>query len=157
MIQPLFGDLFTGTILHGLLNIIAGYVGKQTVYPYTYLILVLFLELSLTVDCPAHEPLGILAAYDTAGYDLTASGVTLTDIGDIRNDLVIQCSHGSGFPVSLGDIRTELLGMSEGRILFCDIFPQAPYAAGANLRVTVGCMVLVTVDSIAISLKTERG
>lgn len=26
-------------------------------------------------------------------------------------------------------------------------FPQAPYAAGANLRVTVGCMVLVTVDS----------
>ena len=147
MIQPLFSDLLTGTILHGLLNIIAGYVGEQAVYPYTYLILVLFLELSLTIDGPAHEPLGILTAYDTAGYDLTASGITLTDIGDIRNDLVIQCGHGSGFPVGLGNIRTELLGMSERRILFCDIFPQAPYAAGTNLCVTVGCMVLVSVDS----------
>ena len=146
MIQPLFGDLLTGTILHGFLDIIAGYIGEQAVYPYTYLILVLLLKLSLTVDGPAHEPLGILAAYNTAGYDLTASGVTLTDIGDIRNDLVIQCGHGSGFPVSLGDIGTELLGMSEGRILFCDIFPQAPYAAGTNLCIPVGCMVLVTVD-----------
>ena len=36
--------------------------------------------------------------------------------------------------------------MSEGRILFCDIFPQAPYTAGTNLCVTVGCMVLVAVD-----------
>ena len=146
MIQPLFGDLLTGTILHGFLNIIAGYISEQAVYPYTYLILVLFLKLSLTVDSPAHEPLGILTAYDTAGYDLTASGITLTDISDIRNDLVIQCGHGSGFPVRLRDIGTELLGMSEGRILFCDIFPQAPYAAGTNLCVTVGCMVLVTVD-----------
>ena len=146
MIQPLFGDLLTGTILHGFLNIIARYIGEQAVYPYTYLILVLLLKLSLTVDGPAHEPLGILAAYNAAGYDLTASGVTLADIGDIRNDLVIQCGHGSGFPVRLRDIGTELLGMSEGRILFCDIFPQAPYAAGTNLCVTVGCMVLVTVD-----------
>ena len=147
MIQPLFGDLLTGTILHGFLNIIAGYIGEQAVYPYTYLILVLFLKLSLTVDSPAHEPLGILTAYDTAGYDLTASGIALTDISDIRNDLVIQCGHGSGFPVGLGNIGTELLGMSEGRILFCDIFPQTPYATGTNLRITVGCMVLVAVDS----------
>ena len=36
--------------------------------------------------------------------------------------------------------------MSEGRILFCNILPQAPYTAGTNLCITVGCMVLVTVD-----------
>ncbi len=53
VIQPLFSDLLTGTILHGLLNIIAGYVGEQAVYPYTNLLLILFFELTLTVDGPA--------------------------------------------------------------------------------------------------------
>ena len=38
-------------------------------------------------------------------------------------------------------------GCPKEGFLFCDIFPQAPYAAGTNLCVTVGCMVLVSVDS----------
>ena len=36
--------------------------------------------------------------------------------------------------------------MSEGRILGCDIFPQGPYAAGADFCVTVWSMILVAID-----------
>ena len=53
VVQPLFGDLFTGAVLHRLLDVVAGTVGEQSVYPYADLILILLLELSLTVDCPA--------------------------------------------------------------------------------------------------------
>ena len=81
MIQPLFSDLLTGTILHGLLNIIAGYVGEQAVYPYTYLILVLFLEpvsythLLLGVDRGVPEVWG--SVYDVR--ELLDSSVKLMD------------------------------------------------------------------------------
>ena len=53
VIQPLFGDLLTGTLLHRLLDIIARHIGEQAVYPYADLILILLLELSLAVDGPA--------------------------------------------------------------------------------------------------------
>ena len=36
--------------------------------------------------------------------------------------------------------------MSKGRILFCNVFPQAPAAARADLCITVRCMVLIAVD-----------
>ncbi len=53
MIQPLFCDLFTGTLFHRFLDIIARYIGEQTIYPYADFIFILILELSLTVDGPA--------------------------------------------------------------------------------------------------------
>ena len=36
--------------------------------------------------------------------------------------------------------------MSKGRILLCNVFPQAPAAAGTYLCITVRCVVLVTVN-----------
>ena len=36
--------------------------------------------------------------------------------------------------------------MSEGRILFCNIFPKAPATACTNLSISVWSVVLVTVD-----------
>ena len=56
MIEPLLRDLLTGTILHRLLDIIARNICEQAIYPYTHLILVLGLELSLSVDGPAQQP-----------------------------------------------------------------------------------------------------
>ena len=53
MVQPLFCNLFTGTLFHWLLDKITRYIGKQTIYPYADFIFVLLLELSLTVDRPA--------------------------------------------------------------------------------------------------------
>ena len=53
MIQPFFCNFLTGAFFHGLLDIIAGNVGEQAVYPYTNLLLILFFELTLTVDGPA--------------------------------------------------------------------------------------------------------
>ena len=42
VVQPLFGDFFTGAVLHRLLDVVAGTVGEESVYPYAYLILVLY-------------------------------------------------------------------------------------------------------------------
>ena len=53
VIQPFFCDLFTGAVLHRLLDIVARHIGEQAIYPYADLILILLLELSLTVDGPA--------------------------------------------------------------------------------------------------------
>ena len=53
MIEPLFCDFLTCTLLHRLLDIITRYICKQTIYPYTNLVFVLILELSLSVDRPA--------------------------------------------------------------------------------------------------------
>ena len=53
MIQPFFCDFLTGAFFHGLLDIIARNVGEQAVYPYADLLLILFFELTLTVDGPA--------------------------------------------------------------------------------------------------------
>ena len=53
MIQPLGGNLLTGTLLHGFLHIVARDIGEQAVYPHADLLFFLILELSLTVDGPA--------------------------------------------------------------------------------------------------------
>ena len=146
MIQPFLCDLHTGTFLHRLLDKVTGHIGKQTIYPYADLFLVLFLKLSLTVDRPAQQPAGILTAYDTARDGSSASRITLTDLFNIRKDLVIQRCDRCRFPVRLGDIRAELLRVSKGRILLCNILPEIPAAAGTNLRISVRCMVLVSVN-----------
>ena len=64
-----------------------------------------------------------MAAYDAAGDHLAASGITLADIGDIRQDLVVQRCDRGGFPVGFADVGTEFLRMAEGRILPGNVFP----------------------------------
>src|SRR5699024_12505980 len=54
------------------------------------LVLRLVAELGLTVDGPAQEPAGILHGHDAAGNHAAGKGVTLADILDIGNDLLIQ-------------------------------------------------------------------
>ena len=46
----------------------------------------------------------ILAAYDTTGNNLAGTWVTLADIGDIRDNTVIQSGDSSGFPVCSGNV-----------------------------------------------------
>ena len=146
VVQPLFGDLLSRAVPHGLLHIVSRHIGKESVYPDADLLRVLLLELALTVDGPAHEPLGVPAAYDAAGDHAAASGIPLADIGDVGQDLIIQGGDGGGLPVGLLDIGAEFFRVSEGGILLCDVLPEVPAAAGADLRVSVGGMVLVPVD-----------
>ena len=145
MIKPLCCDFFTGAFLHRLFDIIARHIREQAVNPYADLLFFLFLELSLSVDRPAQQPGGILTAYDTAGHHPAASWVTFTNIRDIRQNLVIQCGHRSGFPVGLCDVGAELFRMAESLILCGYIFPQVPAAAGPHFGIAVGRMVLVAV------------
>ena len=53
VIEPLFSDLLTGTLFHRFLDIIAGNIGEEAVYPYADLLRILLFELSLTIDGPA--------------------------------------------------------------------------------------------------------
>ena len=146
VVEPLLGDLLSGTLLHGLFHIVAGYVGKEAVHPDAHLLRLLLLELPLAVDGPAQQPLGVLTADDTAGDHLPGAGVPLADVGDIGEDLVVQSGDGGRLPVGLGDVGAELLRPSKGGVLLGDVLPQAPAPAGAHLRVPVGGMVLVAVD-----------
>ena len=146
MIQPLGGDLLTGTLLHGFLHIVARDIGEQAVYPYTHLVLLLILELSLAVDGPAQKPLGIAAAHDTTGNNFACPRVALADFLDLVDDLFICGGDRRRLPVRLLDIGAEFFRMTEGRILCCNFLPEAPAAAASHFRVTHRRMVLVTVD-----------
>ena len=126
MIQPLGGDLLTGTLLHGFLHIVARDIGEQAVYPYTHLVLLLILELSLAVDGPAQKPLGIAAAHDTAGNNFACPRVALADFLDLVDDLFICGGDRRRLPVRLLDIGAEFFRMTEGRILCCNFLPEAP-------------------------------
>ncbi len=55
MIEPLFCDFLTCTLLHRLLDIITRNIGKESVYPYADFFFVLIFKLSLTVDRPAEQ------------------------------------------------------------------------------------------------------
>ena len=136
MIQPLGGDLLTGTLLHGFLHIVARDIGEQAVYPYTHLVLLLILELSLAVDGPAQKPLGIAAAHDTAGNNFACPRVALADLFDLVDDLLIRGCDSRGLPVCLLDIGAEFFRMSKSRILGRDLFPEAPAAAAADFRIS---------------------
>ena len=146
MIQPLGGDLLTGTLLHGFLHIVARDIGEQAVYPYTHLILLLILELSLAVDGPAQKPLGIAAAHDTAGNNFACPRVALADFLDLVDDLFICGGDRRRLPVRLLDIRAEFLRMSKCRILRSNLTPQTPAAAGTHFRTFYRCLILVAVD-----------
>ena len=146
MVEPLLGDFLPRAFLHRLFDKITGNVRKKSVYPYAYFILILLFKLPLAVNGPAHQPTGILAADDSSGDYLTAPWITLADIRDVRDDLIVQGGNRRRFPVGLSHIRAEFLRMPKGGILLCNIFPQTPAAAGADFRIPIGRMVLITVD-----------
>ena len=56
VVQPLHADLAAGAVTHGLLDVIAGLIAEQAVHPDAQLVLGLILELLLTVQRPAEQP-----------------------------------------------------------------------------------------------------
>ena len=146
MIQPFCSNLFSGTFFHRFLRIVTWNIRKQSVHPDTYFIFVLLFKLSLAVNSPAHEPFGILTAYNTTGNYLAASWITLTNIGDIRQYFLIQCGNGCGFPICLGNIRTEFFRTAKCRILFRNIFPKRPAATGTYQCISIWRMMMVPVN-----------
>ena len=142
VVQPLHADLLAGALAHGLLDIIAGLIGEQRIDPDKAVILGLCAELRLAVDRPAHEPAGILDGDDAAGDNLTGERVALADVLDIGNDSLVERFNGRAHPVRLLGVIAELVRMAEGRILCGDLAPHIPAAAGLDLRVIGGRLVL---------------
>ena len=129
MVKPLLRNFPPRAFPHGLFHIITGNIRKQSVYPHHQLILGLILEMRLSVQSIAHQPLGILHRDNTPGHHLAAEGISLADFLYIRRDPVIQCSDGCRFPIGSLGIGAEFIRMAEGRILGCDVAPQLPAAA----------------------------
>ena len=129
MIQPFLADLLTGAIPHRLVDIIAGLIGEQTVYPYKALVLGLVTELRLTVDGPGKKPGRISCGNNTACHNTAAERIAMADILDIRDDLIIQRRHRCTHPVRLLRIVIELFRMSERRILQRNAVPHIPASA----------------------------
>ena len=100
MIQPLHADLLAGAFAHRFLDIVAGLVAEQRVYPHEAVILGLLTELRLAVDRPAQQPGGILDGDDAAGDYLTGERVALADLLDIGDYALIQGFNGGAHPVA---------------------------------------------------------
>ena len=142
MVQPFHANFLAGAFPHGLLDVIAGLIGEQAIYPYQALILGLIAELGLAVDGPAHEPAGILYRYDAAGDYATAEGIAFADTLNIRDDAVIQGGHGGAHPVGLFGIEAEFVGMAKGGVLDRDAPPHIPAAAFLDFRAKIGGHIL---------------
>ena len=128
MVQPLHADLLAGTFAHGLLDEVAGFIGEQTVDPAHKLILRLAAELWLTVKGPAEQPVRVLYCNDTTGHNATGEGITLTDVSDIRNNLLVQSCHGCAHPICLLRVKAEFVRMTEVGALCSNLAPHIPAA-----------------------------
>ena len=142
VVQPLHADLLAGARPHGLFHIVAGLVGEQGVHPHQAVVLGLVAELGLAVDGPAHQPGGVLDGDDAAGDHMAGEGVALADVLDIGDDLLVQSLHGGAHPVGLLGVMAELVGMAKGRVLCGDLAPHIPAAAGLQLGVVGGGLIL---------------
>ena len=105
-------------------------------------------ELRLTVDGPAHEPARILDGDDAAGDDMAGERIALADVLDIGDDPLVEGLDGGAHPVGLLGVIAELVGMAEGRILRGDLAPHVPAAAGFDLGVVGGRLVLAAAGGI---------
>ena len=148
VVEPLHADLLAGALAHGLFDIIARLVGEEGVDPDEAVVLGLRAELRLAVDGPAHQPGGILHGDDAAGDDMAGERVALADIFDIGDDLLVEGLDGGAHPVGLLGVIAELVGMAEGRILRGDLAPHVPAAAGFDLVVVGGGLVLAAAGGI---------
>ena len=79
---------------------------------------------------------------------MTGERVALADIFDIGNDLLIERFDGCTHPVRLLGVIAELIRMAEGRVLCGDLAPHIPAAAGLDLRVIGGRLVLAAAGGI---------
>ena len=73
---------------------------------------------------------------------MAGEGVALADVLDIGDDLLVQSLHGGAHPVGLLGVMAELVGMAKGRVLCGDLAPHIPAAAGLQLGVVGGGLVL---------------
>ncbi len=99
MIEPLLADLLAGALAHGLLDVVAGLIGKEGVDPHAHSAGLLLLELWLAVDGPGEQPVGVLHAHDAAGDHAAGERVALADLLDIGQDALVQGGDGSALPV----------------------------------------------------------
>ncbi len=134
MVEPFLADLLTRAFLHRLLHIVAGLVGEQTVHPHAQLAFRLVAELLLTVQRPAHQPVGILNGYDAAGHHMAGERVTLADLLNIRRNLHVKRGHGGAHPLRMLRIAAEHVRVTETRVLLGNATPHVPAAAGLNFR-----------------------
>ena len=101
VIQPFCRNLLSGTVFHRFFDIISRNIREKSVNPDAYFFRILLFELSLTVDRPAHQPLGVFTAYNSSGHNVSTAWIPFADICNIRNNLIIQRCDRSRFPVSL--------------------------------------------------------
>ena len=119
VVQPLPADLLAGAVPHGLLHVVAFLVGIQGVQPHQHHVLVLRLELGLTVDRPGKIPVvgAVLDGDDAAGGHLAGAGITLADVHDVLDDLLVGGGHGGAHPVGGVHIGAEVVRVAELAVL----------------------------------------
>ena len=139
MVEPFLAYLLAGAFLHRLLHVIAWLVGEQAVRPYAQLVLRLVAELLLTVQRPAHKPIGILNGHNAAGHHMAGERVSLADFLNIRRNLHVKRGNGGAHPLRMLRIAAEYVRVAETRVLLGDATPHIPAAAGLDLRSPCGC------------------
>ena len=112
MIEPFPADLFAGAVPHGFFHIVSGLVGVQRIQPYQNHVFVLGFELRLAVDGPGEIPVlcAVLDGDDTAGRNFSGAWVTLADVDNVLDDLLVRggdsCTHPvCGVNIAAKDFR----------------------------------------------------
>ena len=100
------------------------------------------LDKLLTVERPAHQPVGILHGDNAAGDGVAGERIALADLLNVRRDLVVQRGDGRALPVGLLRVVDELVRMTEARVLRRDLLPEIPAVARLELRIELGRLVL---------------
>ena len=154
MIQPLRTELTAAAHEHRLLDIVAAVIpAVQSVNPDQAVIIRLILELTLAVDCPADEPAGILRCHDSAGYYLSGERISVADLLDGLQNLLVRRIHRPGLPAGLLNVPEEYVRMTEGVILSRQLLPQLHRRTLSVLDLNLRRMRLIAVGR-TVALRT---
>ena len=148
MIEPFFADFHAGAVTHRLFHEVAGTIREHSVKPYQYLSLGLVPVLGLTIDRPAKKPAGILDRDNAARDHLSGQRITLADLPDVGQDLLVQGIDRGADPVAVLRVGAEFVGASKGGILGRNLPPEAERTAFVNFAVHAGSFGLTAVGGV---------
>ena len=119
MVEPLTADLLACAITHCFLYIVAFLVCIKGIQPYKNHIFILRLELRLAVYRPRKVPVfrAVLYGDNAACCYLAHAWVTLADIHNISDYLIVRGRYCGAHPVRSVNIAAELVGVAVFAVL----------------------------------------
>lgn len=134
VIQPFPGDFLACAVLHGFVDIIAGFVDEESVEPCDDLMRGLLSEVWLAIDGPAQQPCGIPHRHDPPCDNLPAERIAAGNSANVPGNASVERGDSGRFPFGPGYARGKDFRSAEGRVSCGNASPEIPRGCRAFVQ-----------------------